>query len=147
MTSRRTRTIVPYSAEEMFDLVADIEKYPEFIPHCIGLRVVSNEVASGAGLILADMIVAYGAFRERFRTEVELDREGSRIAANYVEGPFRRLHNLWRFRDLDEGSEIDFLIDFQLRSVLLQATASAMFEAVFARMTDAFVRRAAAIYR
>jgi coenzyme Q-binding protein COQ10 len=131
----------------MFDLVADIEKYPEFIPHCIGLRIVSNEVSAGSGLMLADMIVAYGAFRERFRTEVELDRKGSRISADYVEGPFRRLHNLWRFRDLDEGSEVDFLIDFELRSLLLQATAAAMFEAVFARMTDAFVRRAAEVYR
>lgn len=147
MTSRRTKTIVPYAAEEMFDLVADVEKYPEFIPHCLKLRVVSSTVAEGSGEIETEMIVSYRAFRERFRSRVALDRPALKIDVAYVEGPFRRLVNRWRFRDLAEGSEVDFGIDFEFRSFLLQATAAAVFERAFARMSDAFVERAAVVYR
>lgn len=146
MTARRTKSIVPYSADEMFDLVADIEKYPEFIPYCVALRVLSVDLEEGRGSMSAEMIVAYRAFRERFQTRVELDRERMTIRADYVEGPFRKLHNVWRFADMDDGSEIDFTIEFEFRSFLMQGLAAAVFEKVFARMTDAFVRRAHEVY-
>ena len=147
MTARRTQTIVPYSAEEMYDLVADVESYPEFLPHCVALRICADRVKEGVGELEADMIVAYGAFRERFRSRAAFDRPRLRIDVDYVKGPFRRLVNHWRFRDLTEGSEVDFTIDFELRSMVLQATAAAVFERAFARMSDAFVRRAADVYR
>jgi coenzyme Q-binding protein COQ10 len=146
VTSRRTRTIVPYSAEEMFDLVADVEKYPDFLPHCVALRITSSALENGAGALETEMIAAYGAFRERFRTQVILDRRSLRIDADYLEGPFRRLMTRWRFRDDPEGSEIDFVIDFEFRSALLQAASSVVFERMFARMSDAFVRRAREVY-
>jgi coenzyme Q-binding protein COQ10 len=146
VTSRRTQTIVPYSAEEMFDLVADVEKYPEFLPHCLALRVTSERLVEGSGALEADMIVAYGAFRERFRTRVDLDRPARRIDVDYVEGPFRRLRTHWRFHELPDGSEIDFVIDFEFRSLILQAAASSVFERLFARMSDAFVKRAHAVH-
>lgn len=147
MTARRTQTIVPYSAEEMFDLVADIESYPEFIPYCRALRVLTSSADNGTGALTAEMIVSYYAFRERFKTEVTLDRPQLKIEARYLEGPFRKLHNLWRFRDVEDGSEIDFTIEFEFRSILLQGLSGAVFEKVFARMTDAFVARAHGVYR
>jgi coenzyme Q-binding protein COQ10 len=147
VTIRRTQTIVPYAAEEMFDLVADVEKYPEFLAHCVGLRVISSNVVDGVGELEADMLVAYSAFRDRFRSRVALDRPNLKIDVAYVNGPFRRLVNAWRFREIDEGSEIDFLIEFEFKNRLLQATASSVFERVFARMSDSFVRRAAELYR
>lgn len=146
MTARRTKTIVPYSAEEMFDLVADIERYPEFIPYCRTLRVLTSDVAEGQGVITAEMIVSYHAFREKFKSEVTLDRAHLKIEAAYLEGPFRKLHNLWRFRDTDDGSEVDFTIDFEFRSFILQGLSKAVFEKVFERMTDAFVERAHQVY-
>lgn len=137
---------MPYSAEEMFDLVADVEKYPDFLPYCLALRVTSQRLVGGSGGLEADMIVAYGAFRERFRTRVALDRPHRRIDVDYVEGPFRRLVTHWRFADLPEGSEVDFVIDFEFRSLILQTAASSVFERLFARMSDAFVRRAHEVY-
>jgi coenzyme Q-binding protein COQ10 len=130
----------------MFALVADVEKYPQFLPHCAGLRILASEVADGSGYLSAEMAVAYGALRERFRCRVRLDRPALKIEVDYLDGPFRRLHNRWAFRDLAEGSEIDFTIAFELRNFLLQALASAAFERLFMRMSEAFVMRAAAVY-
>lgn len=131
----------------MFDLVADVEKYSEFLPHCVALRIAVSEVENGSGRIEADMIVAYRAFRERFRSLVLLDRPNLRIDVDYVEGPFRRLANHWRFRNVEHGCEVDFAIDFEFRNFLLQATAAAVFERAFGRMSEAFIDRAAEVYR
>ncbi|MEZ5893624.1 MAG: type II toxin-antitoxin system RatA family toxin [Parvularculaceae bacterium] len=143
MTSRRTTTDVPYSAAQMFALVADVEKYPQFLPWCVGLRVIER----GEGTLTADMIVAYKVFRERFRSRVKLDAEGKRIDVTYVDGPFRNLENRWRFIDRPEGgSTIDFEIEFEFKNFLLQATAQAVFDRAFSRMSEAFVKRADEIY-
>jgi coenzyme Q-binding protein COQ10 len=143
VTARRTTAEVPYSAAEMFALVADVERYPDFIPWCVALRVVER----GEGMLLADMVVAYKVFRERFRSRVALDPAGGRITATYVDGPFRTLRNEWSFRDRPGGgSTIDFLIDFEFRNFILQATALQVFDKAFAKMADAFVARAKAVY-
>lgn len=143
MTARRTTTEVPYSAAEMFALVADVERYPEFIPWCVALRVVER----GEGTLLADMVVAYKVFRERFRSRVRLDPAAGRITAEYVDGPFRTLKNDWAFADRPGGgSTIDFLIDFEFRNFILQATAQTVFDKAFAKMADAFVARAKTVY-
>ena len=129
------------------DLVADVEDYPSFLPHCVALRVVSNDVDDGQGQCTTDMIVAYKVFREKFRSLVDLDKKNGRIDVSYVHGPFRHLTNAWQFTDLPEGgSRIDFNIDFEFHSVLLQATAMAVFERAFVKMSDAFVRRAYEMY-
>lgn len=127
----------------MFALVADVERYPEFIPWCVALRVVER----GEGTLFADMVVAYKVFRERFRSRVTLDHDAGRITAEYVDGPFRTLRNEWSFRDRPEGgSTIDFLIDFEFRNFILQATAQTVFDKAFAKMADAFIARATAVY-
>ncbi|MFQ5562269.1 MAG: type II toxin-antitoxin system RatA family toxin [Parvularculaceae bacterium] len=147
MTTRRTRSDVPYSAAQMFDLVADVERYPEFLPWCVGLRVVKHDITNGSGTITTDMIVAYKMFREQFRTHDRFDREAKVIEVDYANGPFRHLHNVWRFEDREEGgSTVDFEISFEFRNVLLQATAKAVFEKAFARMSEAFIERANEIY-
>ncbi len=147
MTSRRSLTEVPFAARQMFDLVADVETYPDFIPWCVALRVVQRDIDDGAGTLHADMVVAYKVFRERFRSKVTIDPESHAIDAHYTEGPFDALHTRWRFADLPAGGcEIDFFIEFQFKSLLLQSTARMVFERAFLRMTDAFVGRAHALY-
>ncbi len=147
VTSRRTRTEVPFSAAQMFALVADIERYPDFLPWCAALRITGKRMEGEREIILADMIVAYRVFRERFTSRVNLDPAKNAIEAEYVDGPFRTLTTNWRFADLDHGgSLIDFFIEFEFRSILLQATAGAVFEKAFSKMSEAFVERAKAVY-
>jgi coenzyme Q-binding protein COQ10 len=131
----------------MYALVADIERYPEFLPWCVALRVVDRRREGPAEALTADMVVAYGVFRERFRSHVMLNEAMLCVTANYVHGPFKSLRNAWTFVDSPTGgSVVDFSIAFEFRSALLQATAQAVFEKAFARMSEAFVGRADEIY-
>ena len=131
----------------MFDLVADVERYPEFLPWCAALRVLERDAADGKETLTADMIVAYKVFRERFRSRVAFDRAAGMIDVEYIDGPFRSLQNHWRFSDLSEGgSVVDFEIVFEFRNFLLQATAQGVFEKVFSRMSAAFIARADDVY-
>ncbi|MBB5519958.1 type II toxin-antitoxin system RatA family toxin [Amphiplicatus metriothermophilus] len=147
-TEKRTKTFAPFPPEAMFDLVADVERYPEFLPHCAALRVVERGGADPQGreTLVADMVVAYRAFRETFRSRVTLDRPALRIEAEYLEGPFRHLRTVWRFEQAPDGTEIDFTISFAFSNFILQAAAAPVFEKVFMRMTDAFIRRAHDLY-
>ncbi|MCB2113691.1 MAG: type II toxin-antitoxin system RatA family toxin [Parvularculaceae bacterium] len=147
MTARKQSTRVPYSAAEMFALVADIERYPEFLPWCVALRVAERRREDCLEHIVADMAVAYKVFRERFRSLVRLDHASRTIDVEYLDGPFRTLANAWRF--LDEpggGSIVEFSIEFEFRNRLLQATAHSVFEKAFVKMSDAFVERAYKVY-
>lgn len=146
MTARRVETLVPHTPDEMFALVADIARYPEFLPYCKALRILSDRSVDGAGAVDCEMIVAYGAFRERFKCRVRLDRSAGAIDVDYLEGPFRSLKTAWRFSPHSSGCDVIFEIDFEFRSLLLQATAASMFERMFEKMSDAFVDRAAAVY-
>lgn len=146
MTGRRVRTLVPHTPDQMFALVADVARYPEFLPYCKALRILSDKSADGVGTIDCEMVVAYGAFRERFKCRVTLDRPGRTVAADYLDGPFRSLKTVWRFEPHESGCEIDFAVDFEFRSLILQATAAAVFERAFDKMSDAFVDRAGEVY-
>jgi coenzyme Q-binding protein COQ10 len=146
-TSRRVR----HRAQEMFDLVADVERYPEFLPLCTGLRVLrrtSDE--DGRETILASMSVGYRAIRETFTSRVTLDREKREILVEYVDGPFSHLENRWTFLDLEgEGapqSQVDFFIDYAFRSRTLGFLMGSMFDAAFRRFAEAFERRADDVY-
>ncbi len=131
----------------MFALVADIERYPQFLPWCVALRISSRNVEGDIEFVTSDMVVAYHVFREKFRSLVRLDRKSGRIDVDYVDGPFRSLHNSWSFKDRAEGGAIvDFSIAFEFRNVVLQATAQAVFEKAFLRMSEAFVERARDVY-
>ncbi|MEO1310288.1 MAG: type II toxin-antitoxin system RatA family toxin [Pseudomonadota bacterium] len=147
MTVHRDQRRVPYSADAMFDLVADIETYPDYIPWCVGMKMRSRNVEDGSGEMTADMLVGFRGFRERFRSRVHLDRPAKAIDVEYLDGPFRRLVNRWRFIDQDDGgSIIDFHIEFEFRNRLLQATAMQVLDKAFKKLSDAFLKRADEVY-
>jgi coenzyme Q-binding protein COQ10 len=139
---------VPYRPDQMYDLVADIRRYPEFLPWCKALRVRSEDLNSqGSGLLVADMVARFKGFEERFTSRVELNRPALTIDVSYVDGPFKHLNNAWRFQPLGEtGCRVVFVIDFEFRSRLLQMLASTMFERALTKMSDAFAGRADTLY-
>ena len=143
-TKRRMR----HSAADMFDLVADVERYPEFVPLCSALRVRERSTAaSGAEVVIADMTVAYKFVRESFRSRVTLDRPNLRILVEYLEGPFSHLENRWSFRPTGEKScEVEFFIAYEFRSRALALLMGSMFDLAFRRFAAAFERRADSVY-
>jgi coenzyme Q-binding protein COQ10 len=143
-----TRRRVRHSAGDMFDLVADVERYPEFVPLCRTLKVRERETAAdGIEVVVADMTVAYKLVRESFRSRVTLDRQNQKIVVEYLEGPFSHLENRWTFRAEGERScEVEFFIDYEFRSRTLGLLMGSMFEVAFRRFAAAFERRADAIY-
>ncbi|GLK86331.1 type II toxin-antitoxin system RatA family toxin [Ancylobacter defluvii] len=148
MPSFRSKRQVRHSAADMFDLVADVERYPEFVPLCESLHV-RRKVASGEGIdiLVADMTVAYKVFRESFASRVTLDRPRLTIVVEYLDGPFSRLENRWTFRATGaRSSDIEFFIDYEFRSRTLGMLMGAMFDAAFRRFAEAFEKRADEVY-
>jgi coenzyme Q-binding protein COQ10 len=143
-TKRRVR----HSAADMFDLVADVERYPEFVPLCRDLKVRRRTVeGEGVEVVIADMTVAYKLVREAFRSRVTLDRPNLQILVEYIEGPFSHLENRWTFRATGEQTcDVEFFIDYAFRSRTLGLLMGAMFDAAFRRFTVAFERRADEVY-
>jgi coenzyme Q-binding protein COQ10 len=140
---------VRHKAEEMFDLVADVERYPEFVPLCKALRVRSRKSdPEGRDMLVADMTVGYKLIRETFTSRVALDRPRLKVTVHYIDGPFSRLENIWTFRDEieGEGSRIAFFIDYEFRSRTLGLLMGSMFDAAFRKFAGAFERRADAVY-
>jgi len=143
-TTRRVR----HSATDMFDLVADVEHYPQFVPLCRSLQVRKRTSDSeGREVIVADMSIAYKLVRETFTSRVTLDRNNRQILVEYLEGPFARMNNRWSFRPVDEKScEVEFFITYEFRSRTLGILMGAVFDAAFRRFAAAFERRADAVY-
>ncbi len=150
MPSHRTTRRVRHAAVDMFDLVADVEQYPRFLPLCQGLRVrrrLTND--AGQDVILADMQVGYGAIRETFTSRVTLYREELSILVEYVDGPFRHLENRWTFRDIEgaeRACEVEFFIDYEFASRTLGLLMGSMFDTAFRKFAEAFEKRADFIY-
>jgi coenzyme Q-binding protein COQ10 len=143
-TSRRVR----HSAQHMFDLVADVERYPEFLPLCEALKVRRRSTdEEGREVLVADMSVGYRAIQETFTSRVTLDRAASKILVEYINGPFRQLENRWTFRD-DEagGSTVEFYIAYEFRSRTLGLLMGAMFDKAFRKFAEAFEERANRVY-
>ena len=133
---------LPYSPEQLFDLVADVARYDEFLPWVVAVRVRSASAAE----IVADLVVGFNAFKERFTSKVALDKPG-RIAVDYIEGPLKYLRNEWTFEPApDGGTIVHFSVDFAFRSRIFEALAGQMFDRALRRMTGAFETRAAALY-
>ena len=138
---RETRRL-PYSAEQMFDLVADVKRYGEFLPWVIATRVRSNTDSE----MVADMVVGFKSLRESFTSRVAKDRP-RQIAVHYIDGPLSDLDNVWTFRAIDETTcEIDFAVDFQFKNRMFQALAGQYFDRAFRKMVEAFERRADELY-
>ena len=138
---------VRHSATDMFDLVANVEAYPHFVPLCESLKVRSRKEEGGKEILIATMTVAYKVVRESFTTRVVLDREALIIRAEYLDGPFRYLENVWRFEPEGRGdSLVHFAIDYEFRSSALGLLMGAVFDRAFRKFADAFEARADTVY-
>ncbi len=140
-----TRTL-PYTAAQMYDLVADVARYPEFLPWTAAARINSRRQEGDHEVMLADLVVSFKVFRERFGSRVTLWPARRRIDTEYIEGPFKHLHSRWEFRDVDGGSEVHFDVDFEFRNILLQKAAGLFFFEAMQRIVRAFEARAHALY-
>ena len=133
---------LPYTPEQLFDLVADVARYDEFLPWVVAVRVRSSSEQE----TVADLVVGFNAFKERFTSRVKKER-ASRITVDYIEGPLKYLHNEWRFDPArDGGTNLCFSVDFAFKSRIFEALAGQMFDRALRRMTGAFETRAAALY-
>ena len=139
---------VRHSPEQMFALVADVEKYPQFLPLCEALTVRRRTPREGGGeVLLANMSIGYKAISETFTSRVTLDPVNLKILVEYVDGPFRYLENRWTFKPHENGCEIDFFISYEFASRMLGLLMGAMFDKAFRKFAEAFERRADLVYR
>lgn len=148
MPSHSETRQLPYSADQMYALVADVAKYPEFIPWTTAARIRSvSPLTDGTGeVMLADLVVGFKMFRERFGSKVTLRPEIRRIDTEYIDGPFKHMMSCWRFTDSDGGCEVYFEVDFEFKNRLLQGAAGMFFHEAMTRIVRAFETRAAEIY-
>ena len=138
---------VRHAPEKMFALVADIEQYPQFLPLCESLSVRSKRERDGLTVLIADMSVGYKAIRETFTSQVVLKPDENTIDVKYLDGPFRYLTNQWQFKQTDDGgSDVQFFIDYEFKNRILGAMMGAMFDRAFRMFSEAFEKRADAIY-
>ena len=141
MPTHAERRVLPYSPEQMFDLVADVGRYPEFLPWCAGAKVRSRTETE----LVADLTIGFGPFRETFTSRVTMDRPTT-LTVKYENGPFRYLNNQWTFKHVPKGAECSFFVDFEFRSRILQAAIGVVFNEAVRRMVNAFLKRARDVY-
>ena len=147
MPTHAEKRIMPYSADQMYALIADVAAYPEFLPWCAAARVRSRRPDGAAEIMDADLVISFKLFRERFGSRVELRPEVKEIDVSYLDGPFRYLVNNWKFRPVDDAScEVDFFVDFEFKSKTLQALIGLVFNEAMQRIVRAFEDRAATLY-
>jgi coenzyme Q-binding protein COQ10 len=142
MPTHAEKRVLPYSPEQMYDLVADVGRYPEFLPWCIGARVRRHR----GNTIVADLVIGFKMIRERFTSEVNLKPDDLRIDVRYLEGPFKYLNNAWVFHPHEQGVLIDFYVDFEFRTRFLQRMMEPLFNEAVRRMVRAFESRADQLY-
>lgn len=142
MPTHAEKRVLPYRPDQLYALVAGIEHYPKFLPWCVGARIRERS----DNLVVADLIIGFKVFRERFTSRVTLDAEARRIDVEYTDGPFKYLKNHWIFNPHPNGCEIDFYVDFEFKSRLLQKTIELLFNEAVRRMVGAFETRAHQLY-
>ena len=140
-----TRSL-PHSTEQMYELVADIAKYPEFLPWCAGARIRSRRDVGMTEVIDADLIIAFKVFREKFGSRVTLLPQEGRIETDYIDGPFKYLNNRWTFKDTDTGCDVTCFVDFEFKSMMLQSLIGMVFNDAMKRLIHAFEARAHDLY-
>jgi coenzyme Q-binding protein COQ10 len=148
MPSFSNKRRVPHSASEMFDLVADVERYPEFVPLCQSLKIRQRTPrGDGTEMVVADMTVSFKLVKETFTSEVTLDRPNMKITVRYLHGPFSNLENRWTFEPKgDDACDVGFFIAYEFKSRVLALLMGSMFDAAFARFSAAFEKRADKVY-
>ncbi|NUB43204.1 type II toxin-antitoxin system RatA family toxin [Fertoebacter nigrum] len=152
MPQHHETRVLPYTAQQMYDLVADVASYPQFLPWNAAARIRSRTPVTGpqgeAGEVMeADLVISFKVFRERFGSRVTLWPGARRIETEYLDGPFRHMRSTWGFRDRAEGGcEVEFFVDFEFRNAILQGIIGVVFNEAMLRIVRAFERRAAALY-
>ena len=145
-THSETRQL-PYSAQQMYDLVADVAQYPKFLPWCAAARIRSVTPQGDAEVMEADLVISFKVFRERFGSRVTLFPVARKIDTEYLDGPFRYMKSNWSFEDRpDGGCNVDFFVDFEFKNAVLQGIIGVVFNEAMQRIVRAFERRAADLY-
>lgn len=144
-THHETR-VVPYTAQQMYDLVADVAAYPKFLPWTAAARIRSRTPIDGGEVMEADLVISFKVFRERFGSRVTLWPSQMKIDTEYLDGPFKYLKSGWSFRDVAGGCEVTFFVDFEFRNAILQGIIGVVFNEAMHRVVRAFEKRAADLY-
>ena len=142
MTKHFEKRIVPYQPKNMFDLVLDIEKYPEFLPWCLASRVIEEN----KNFILADLMIGFQVFREKFRSNVKYDPKNMIIEVSYEDGPFKFLTNKWEFKNYNDKCSVYFYLDFEFKNKFFQSIMEKLFSEAVKKMVAAFEQRANKLY-
>lgn len=137
---------LPYTADQMYDLVADVASYPKFLPWCAAARIRSREPIASGEVMEADLVVSFKVFRERFGSRVELNPSEKKIDTRYIDGPFRYMESTWAFADAEGGCDVSFHVDFEFKNAVLQGLIGIVFNDAMQRIVRAFERRAAELY-
>ncbi|WP_299201102.1 type II toxin-antitoxin system RatA family toxin [uncultured Tateyamaria sp.] len=144
-THSETR-FLPYTAQQMYDLVADVGEYPQFLPWCAAARVRTVTQQGDNQVMEADLVISFKVFRERFGSRVVLHPNDKKIDTEYLDGPFRHMKSNWAFADAEGGCDVSFFVDFEFRNAILQGIIGVVFNEAMQRIVRAFERRAAALY-
>ncbi|MBY6089846.1 type II toxin-antitoxin system RatA family toxin [Pseudooceanicola sp. 502str34] len=144
-THSETRTL-PYSAQQMYDLVADVGSYPKFLPWCAAARVRSRKPDGALEVMEADLVISFKVFREKFGSRVVLHPNHARIDTEYLDGPFRYMKSRWDFKDIEGGCEVSFFTDFEFKNAVLQGIIGLVFNEAMQRIVRAFETRADTLY-
>lgn len=144
-THSETR-FLPYSAQQMYDLVADVDAYPQFLPWCAASRVRRVTPMGDSQVMEADLVISFKVFRERFASRVVLFPEAHKIDTEYLDGPFRYMKSNWAFADTQGGCDVTFFVDFEFKNAILQGIIGVVFNEAMQRIVRAFERRAAELY-
>ena len=138
--------VLPYTATQMYALVADVASYPQFLPWCAAARIRSRVPEGAAEVMLADLVISFKVFREKFGSRVTLFEGEKSIDTEYLDGPFKYLKSTWKFKDVEGGCEVDFFVDFEFKNAILQGVIGVVFNEAMNRIVRAFENRAAELY-
>ena len=137
---------LPYSANQMYNLVADVEKYSEFLPWCAAARIHKRYLKDQCEILEADLVISFKVFREKFGSRVTLWQDSCEIDTEYLDGPFKYMKSNWAFSDTADGCQVEFFVDFELKNAILQRIIGVVFNEAMQRVVNAFEDRAAALY-
>ncbi len=146
MPAHSETKVLPYTATQMYDLVADVAQYPKFLPWTAAARVRSTTDMGDHTVMLADLVVSFKVFREKFGSRVLLWPSIQRIDTAYIDGPFKHLNSTWMFKDVSDGCEVAFEVDFEFKNRILQGAAGMFFHEAMQRIVRSFERRAVELY-
>ena len=143
MKKHHEKRFVNHSPKQMFDLVSNVKKYPDFLPWCLGSRILNND----GDVLIADLIIGFQIYREKFRSKVVLNKNKNIIEVFYEDGPFKHLSNKWEFKKFNKGCEINFYLEFEFKNIFFQTIMEKLFSEAVKRMVEAFEKRAETVYK